>query len=544
MKPSPLLDAAAALALDAEWLSAALMPASEYGMRRFSELRPFVPREEALAQRHAARIARYAAALDDARLDALRAAFGALPDAAATVARAAMGDVLDDAALFGLQRFCDGAARIDDLLGDALDAAAARNPGVRAVSEALEPGRVRGSGFYLADAFDARLAAARAGESSAQAHFEAVRGRALAAVSATLRRDDIAGDEFIVMRADIANELPPGVRVLREAPTYFLCAVELDDASLTALERRDETAGAVASAEEDVRDRLSRVVAAAAPDLRGAAETIGELDVLVAAARFARTHSCTVARIASEPVLAFGSGRFLPLALELAAEGRVFTPIDVELRGVAVLTGPNMGGKSVCLRTCGFVALCAAFGLPVPADRAECGLFDEIAWLGVGAREERPGGLLSTFAREVVRLRDVLARGSQRLLVLADEFARTTTPPEGKALLVALLRRLRDRGACALAATHLSGVASAAGARHFAVRGLRGIPQPPPAGDLHQALALLAASMDYSIAEVGSDDPSSADALALASLLGLDAEIVGDAQRLLGSTRDRRGSLE
>ena len=124
--------------------------------------------------------------------------------------------------------------------------------------------------------------------------------------------------------------------------------------------------------------------------------------------------------------------------------------------------------------------------------------------------------------------------------MLADEFARTTTPLEGKALLVALLRRLRARGACALAATHLSGIASAAGARHFAVRGLRGIPQAPPAGDLHRALAVLAASMDYTIAEVGDDDASSADALALASLLGLDAEIVADARRLLGSRRDRR----
>jgi DNA mismatch repair protein MutS2 len=535
-----LLDAAATLALDAEWLSAALSPASEYGMRSFAELRPFVAGEETAAQQRAVRIAEYAGALELERLDALRAALGALPDSAATFARAAMGDVLDDAAFFEMQRFCDGAAHIDTLLGDAVDAAPACNSGVRAVGDALEPGRVAGSGFYLADPFDAGLGSVRSDLRSAQAHFDAVRGRALAAVAAALAREDVAGEEFIVMRSDVTGELPPGVRVLREAPTYFLCAVELDGASLAAMERREEAAAAVASAEEATRVRLSHAVAASAPALRASAEALGELDVLVAAARFTRAHSCHVARIVAEPLLAFEGGRFLPLALELAAEGRAFAPIDIELRGVAVLTGPNMGGKSVCLRTCGFVALCAAFGLPVPADRAECGIFDEIAWLGVGAREERLGGLLSTFAREVVRLRDVLARGSRRLLVLADEFARTTTPPEGKALLVALLRRLRARGACALAATHLSGIASAAGARHFAVRGLRGIPQAPAVGDLHQALAVLAASMDYTIGEVGDDDASSADALALASLLGLDAEIVADARRLLGSARDGR----
>jgi DNA mismatch repair ATPase MutS len=195
-----------------------------------------------------------------------------------------------------------------------------------------------------------------------------------------------------------------------------------------------------------------------------------------------------------------------------------------------------MGGKSVCLRTVGFIALCAAFGLPVPAERASSGLFEEIAWLGIGSQDDQPGGLLSAFAQEVVRLRDVLTRNRGRLLVLVDEFARTTTPLEGKALLVALLRRLRERAACGLAATHLASVAREAGARHFAVRGLRGIPQPPPTGDLHQALAALAASMDYSIAEVGPDDVADGDAIALASLLGLDAELVETARRHLASS--------
>lgn len=533
MNASPLLDAAAAIALDAAWLDAALAPASEYGMRRFAELRPFHAGQEEAAQRRAERIAAFAGALDGARLDALHETFAALPDADGALARAAMGDVLEDAALFELQRLCDGAARVDELLSGAAGAPFACNAGLREVADALSPGRIRRTGFYLADAFDADLAAARAASAAAQAQYEAVRGRALAHVAAALGRELVPNDEFIVMRADVAGELPAGVRVLRETPTYFLCSTELDDAALAAMQRREDLAASVAAAEERVRDRLSRVVGDAAGLLRGAAEVLGELDVLVAAARFSRTYECTVARIAAEPVLAFAGGRFLPLALELASEGRAFTPIDVELRGVAVLTGPNMGGKSVCLRTCGFVALCAAFGLPVPAVRAECGLFDEIAWLGVGAREERLGGLLSTFAREVVGLRDLLARDSKRLLVLADEFARTTTPLEGKALLVALLRRLREREACALAATHLAGVASAAGVRHFAVRGLRGIAQPPNAADLHQALALLAASMDYTIREVGHDGTSGADALALALLLGLDAEMVGNARRLL-----------
>jgi DNA mismatch repair protein MutS2 len=192
-----------------------------------------------------------------------------------------------------------------------------------------------------------------------------------------------------------------------------------------------------------------------------------------------------------------------------------------------------MGGKSVCLRTCGFIALCAAFGLPVPAVRARASLFGEIAWLGIGSDDAELGGLLSSFAKEVVRVRDVLARNRGRLLVLLDEFARTTTPAEAKALLVALLERLRERNARGLAATHLAGVAQAAGVRHFAVRGLRGIAQLPTANDLQHALATLADSMDYSVVEVRDDAGAQADALALARILGLDEELIADAYRHL-----------
>jgi hypothetical protein len=94
---------------------------------------------------------------------------------------------------------------------------------------------------------------------------------------------------------------------------------------------------------------------------------------------------------------------------------------------------------------------------------------------------------------------------------------------------------LRERNACGMVATHLAGVARRAGVRYFAVRGLRGIPQRPAASDLHEALAVLAASMDYTIAEVDeSEETRPADAIALAALLGLDAGLIDAAYGALG----------
>ncbi|HTX58068.1 MAG TPA: hypothetical protein VMH02_00225 [Verrucomicrobiae bacterium] len=526
MKAGALLDAATQHALAFEWLVSAVAPASPYGERVFAELRPFAAGEEAAAHARARAVAALAETIDAERLDAARDTLRNAPDAAGAIARASMGDVLSDANFLELQRTFDAIERIDALLAGALEPAGSE--ATRAAARCLELGRAGKFGFYLDDRFDAELAASRARLAQAQAELGAARGRAVQRAAAALGREEIAGDEFIVMRADLHGALPEGVRVVREAPTYYLCALEYDDRTLCALERRDAAADAVAAAEEAARAALSQAIRERAAPLDAAIRRLGELDVMIAAARFARRYDCVVAEPARENFLAFAGGRFLPLADELAAEGRAFAPIDVVLHDVAVLTGPNMGGKSVCLRTCGFVALCAAFGLPVPAARARVGLFGEIAWLGIGSEGEL-GGLLSSFAREVVRLREILERGGERLFVLVDEFARTTTPHEGKALLVALLARLRERRACGLAATHLGGVAEAAGARHFAVRGLRDVPRRPPGGDLHRVLAALASSMDYTVTEVTGAETPRADAIALAALLGLDDELVAAA---------------
>lgn len=531
MKAPRLLDSASADILRLDWLAAALAPVSPYGQRRFSELRPFEFGEETEAEARAKHVAAVAAAVDDERFDALRAGLRALPDVAAAVATVAIGGVLDDPAFLELHRFCEIVTRIDALVAGLPAVKTVGNDGVAAVGTSLARG-ARDGGFYLADAFDDELSIARERLSREQAEFDASRGREIEATARELGRDAIESDEFIVMRSSLSATLPPGVRVVREAPTYLLCRVEYGERTLAALERRDAAAAAVAAAEEGVRERLSALAAEHASALHAAARALGELDVLIAAARFTAIHRCTAATVVAEPMVLFEEARFLPLEAELRAAGRDFVALDLELRDAVVLTGPNMGGKSVTLATCGFVALCVAFGVPAPARRASSGLFDQIAWLGMGPRAE-VGGLLSSFAREVLELKSVLERGSPRLLMLADEFARTTTPQEGRALLVALVARLRELRACGIIATHLAGIAQAAGVAHFAVRGLREIPRRAAHGNVEDALASLAAAMDYRIAEVGGDERARADAIALAQLLGVDDAFVEAAYRAL-----------
>ena len=107
---------------------------------------------------------------------------------------------------------------------------------------------------------------------------------------------------------------------------------------------------------------------------------------------------------------------------------------------------------------------------------------------------------MSSYAAEVVRARDTLATASSRALVLVDEFARTTGPREGRALLIAFAEALRERGAFALLATHFDGVAHAAGAPHLRIAGLRaGGFDAVAADDLDAALDAIDAAMDYRV---------------------------------------------
>lgn len=534
MRFAALIDDATAQALGLRWLEAAVTPPGTYGARRFGAHEPFQPGEEAQAQAHAELVMRVAAVLDDAKLDAARDVCRRAPDVLPALARVSMGDDLEDANFLELQRFFDACERLDALTGDAPDVPRAAGAGVRACASALERGRSGKFGFYLDDGFDADLAAKRAAYAAAQAEYEALRGRQTAAVAAYLERE-ISANEFIVMRDELPGGiLPAGVRVVREAPTYMLCEIDADEAAIAAIAKRDESAAGVAIAEARVRAALTAIVRRHAAALDAACDAFAVAECLITGARFARAHGCAAAEIDASAPFEVEQARFPALQEELRKDGRAFTPIDVSLNGVAVLTGPNMGGKSVALRTCGFAAVCAAYGLPVPARRARMPLFAQISWLGIGG-DDAQGGLLSAFAREVVRLNDVLATAAKPRFVLMDEFARTTTPREGKALVVAVVRRLQSEGAFGLVATHVDGVASAAGVRHYAVRGLREMPSRAN-GDLRAALATLADSMDYRLAEVRGDEVTHGDAIALAELLGADQRIVAEAREELRRT--------
>jgi DNA mismatch repair ATPase MutS len=257
---------------------------------------------------------------------------------------------------------------------------------------------------------------------------------------------------------------------------------------------------------------------------------LGALDRELARVAFAQRWGGCVPALEPSGV-AFDQAVFAPLADALQERSRRYTPISLDLRGVAVLTGPNMGGKSAALATAGFLCACVALGVPPPAREAALPLLDAIVWIGGEGPQDRTR-LLSSYAAEIVRARETLAQASPRTLILIDEFARTTGPREGRALLIAFVEALRARGASALVATHFDGIAEAAQVTHLRIAGLheRALGAVSP-DDLDAALDAINLAMDYRVVDAR-DGAATSDALALARLLGFDAAVVARAREL------------
>jgi DNA mismatch repair ATPase MutS len=147
----------------------------------------------------------------------------------------------------------------------------------------------------------------------------------------------------------------------------------------------------------------------------------------------------------------------------LEQKGQSFTPVSFRLnQGISLLTGPNMGGKTVALSTAGLLQSLAQYSMPVPAQTFRFRPVERIRFVGGDLQSVEDG--LSTFGGEVVRLAEVLKemQDSGTTLLLLDEVGRATNPMEGEALAVGLARYLHETNAMVLFATHYAGVAETA----------------------------------------------------------------------------------
>ena len=201
-------------------------------------------------------------------------------------------------------------------------------------------------------------------------------------------------------------------------------------------------------------------------EVLAAAGTIAHLDVVASFAHVAAQWKYVRPEVVDEPVLRVVAGRH-PV-LERALEDAEFVANDVSLGGegapdVALLTGPNMSGKSTYLRQTALIVLLAQTGSFVPAASARVGLADRI-YTRIGLYD-RIGSGESTFMTEMVETAHILHHATNRSLILLDELGRGTSTYDGLAVARAVLEYLHNHPklrARTLFATHYHELTEAA----------------------------------------------------------------------------------
>jgi DNA mismatch repair protein MutS2 len=265
---------------------------------------------------------------------------------------------------------------------------------------------------------------------------------------------------------------------------------------------------------------LSELVGGEAQEISAGVETLAEIDVLFAMARYSQVLRCVA------PEIGLGTDEERPVSLVQARHplldpARV-VPIDLWLGGrvrILLITGPNTGGKTVALKTLGLLALMAQAGMQIPVrDPSRLPVFGQI-FADIGD-EQSIEQSLSTFSshmtnivrilRELARPRDPYAEDAPLALVLLDELGAGTDPLEGAALARVIIERLLEQGVLGAATTHYAELKAFA----YATEGVQN-------ASVEFDVETLAPTYRLAIGL-----PGRSNALAIATRLGLDQALI------------------
>lgn len=404
----------------------------------------------------------------------------------------------------------------------------------------LAPGSQGQPTFYVSDAYSKTLAITRKTRRQKQTMWRHEMDKHAGQVENVLGRKFGTREEIAIRKANYSNvekaRSMPELSETRETVTHVFFRLRPTRNAVGFERQINKLRQKERKIEHEVLLELSLQARKYISDIKAAAKAIGELDFLLSKAELARSIKTTRPQIATPGVSLVIDQAYHPIvSKQVESRGGSYQPISIDIDSmVSVITGPNMGGKTVALATVGLCVAMAQWGLMVPCRHMKFGLYDFVHFQC--ENEQVPG--LSSFAMEIVSLKEPLSRIGERGLVLLDEVGRGTNPSQGLALYAALLSYYleNDRaGSTVIATTHYHGLAGMLNVPHWQVRGLA-----PESKDLAGVRSALAKSkdgidwlydhMDYTLQKVGPDTETPQDALLVAKMLGLNNQIVTKAQ--------------
>ncbi len=278
-----------------------------------------------------------------------------------------------------------------------------------------------------------------------------------------------------------------------------------------------------------IRRNLTSKLTSFSKEIAHNLKIVGVLDLLMAKAYIAIKYNCVKPNILNEMNIKIVDSINPEIESILKKKGKKFSPVNIELKGgTTVITGANMGGKSVALKTIVLNLFLGQMGFFVFAKEASYPILDFIHFVSDDMQSISKG--LSTFGAEIIKLKEVVecVKRADGFVAL-DEFARGTNPKEGFFLVKSLANYLQKFNTASIISTHYDGVVEESMV-HYQVVGLKNIDfnKLKYKIDLNKthSVEIIQENMEYKLERVSKANQVPKDALNIAMLLGLESDIV------------------
>ncbi|HLX96293.1 MAG TPA: DNA mismatch repair protein MutS [Verrucomicrobiae bacterium] len=367
----------------------------------------------------------------------------------------------------------DAQPRVPGLL-DGLNAQLAESPGlVDLISRAIveDPPLALKEGGMIRDGFDPALDELRHATRGGKDWIAKLQADEIARTgipSLKVRFNSVFGYYIEVTKANLEKVPPHYIRkqTIANGERYITPELKEMEGKILGAEERS------VKLEYELFQQVREAVLGQLPEIQQTAAALAQLDVLAAFAETARLHNYCRPQVADEGVLQIRDGRhpvleqslqderFVPNDTGLAGVANVVSPAPPQGEGensafpqIALITGPNMAGKSTYIRQVALIALLAHTGSFVPAAGARIDLVDRI-FTRIGASDDLTRGQ-STFMVEMTETANILNNATLRSLVVLDEIGRGTSTFDGLSLAWSIVEHLHNQvGAKTLFATH------------------------------------------------------------------------------------------
>ena len=266
---------------------------------------------------------------------------------------------------------------------------------------------------------------------------------------------------------------------------------------------------------------FSKLVRPHVDDIIYAYQLLAEIDFIRARAEFARLTNGIEPEVSAKPVVDWITAKHPLLWLALKKQDKPIVPLDIMLtkdRHILIISGPNAGGKSVCLKTVGLLQYMLQCGLSIPvSERSKVGIFADIM-IDIGDEQSIENDL-STYSSHLLNMKNMMKQANENTLLLIDEFGTGTEPQIGGAMAEAVLNQFVKKHAWGVITTHYQNL------KHYA-DSHDGIANGAMLYDRHEMRPLF---------QLAIGQPGSSFAIEIARKTGIPDEVIREASDIVGS---------